>query len=429
MRITNSMLASNFLYDLNTNLNNMQTYQQQMATGNLINKASDNPLGASKVMQINVQMSENSQYSTNISNATEWMDTTDSTMQQINNVLQRINELVVSTGNASYGSTQLQSVKDEINQNVSQLSQLMNTSYGGKYIFAGTNYDTKPTGVTTDANGNTALGYIGSDGATVVTDPSSMTMASLGFSSNGTLNFTANGSPQAVTFNTTDTVASVMSKISSQTGITLAYDNTNTFTMSGTSGFSISGSTSNDSASKFLTALYGEGSISSSETASGSFISKSANTIANTNSQLEVEISQGVTVGYNVTSSEILTVPVTDSSGTTTNTDLRTILSNITNHLSSGDTKDLTGSDEVNIQAAITNISSITAKLGALENRMSSAKTENQAENTSLTTVLSNTDDIDYAEASMDFSQAQTVYQASLQVSANILQKSLIDYL
>jgi flagellar hook-associated protein 3 FlgL len=357
MRITSQMLSSNFLYDLNNNLNNMQTYQQQMASGSLISKPSDNPLGTSKVMKINSEMAENQQYSTNISDATNWINVTDSTLGEVNNVLQKVNELVVSAGNATYTTAQLQSVKDEINQNVSQLGQLMNTSYGGKYIFGGTCYSTPPTGTTvgtvTDTgtsvppdisdgtipgNGNTGLNYVNSTGTPII---------------EGTTTSQGTTTPPTTTDDTTDPQ------------------------------------------------------------------------IPKINSPLVAEISQGVTIQYNVTASEVMNF--TGANGQPTN--IATVLNNITYDLDNSNTSNLTGADLTNIQAAITNVSNVTTKVGALENRMSSAETENQAENTSLTGVLSSTDDVDYAQASMDYSQAQSVYQASLQVSSDILQKSLIDYL
>ena len=40
---------------------------------------------------------------------------------------------------------QRQAIKDEINQKVGELSQILNTSFDGKYIFGGTRGTTKPT--------------------------------------------------------------------------------------------------------------------------------------------------------------------------------------------------------------------------------------------------------------------------------------------
>lgn len=305
MRITSEMLSNSFLYDLSNNLNNMAKDQKQMATGTKISVPSDDPLGTSKVMNINSEIDQNTQYSTNISDATKTLNVTDTTLGQINNVLQRVNELLLSTGNAAYGPTQLSSVKDEINQNISNLSQLLNTNYAGKYIFGGTSYDVKPTGTTTDATTkDTSLNYVGSDGITAVLE------ANVG----------------------TDTQ------------------------------------------------------------------------VSNINSDLPVEISQGVTISSNVTAGDVMNY----GSGTS---NLRTLLSSITSHLDDAATStatsttsraDLVGSDLTGIQDAIKNVSSVTTRVGALQNRMKSASTQNEAQNTSLTEALSSVDDIDYADASMN---------------------------
>jgi flagellar hook-associated protein 3 FlgL len=356
MRVTSEMLSSNFLYDLNNSLNNMSTDQNQMATGTKISEPSDDPLGTSKVMNINTQIAQNTQYSTNITDATNNLDVTDSTLGEVTSVLQRINELLVSTGDASYGSAQLTSVNDEINQEVGQASQLLNTNYGGKYIFAGTSDDTKPTGTSTDASGNTTLNYVGSDGTTAITQSLVPT-------------------PPATTLT------------SSQV-------------------------------------------LQNSE-------------IANINSPLSTEISQGVTLSYNVTAGDVMNFTSSAPTGTGTS-NLMDLLSKITSDLSAASTTstttdattaaatsraNLVGADLTNIQDAIENVSNVTTKLGAMEDRMSSATTENQSQNTDLTQALSSVDDIDYADASMNFSQAQTVYQAALQTSAKVLQNSLLDYL
>ena len=46
-----------------------------------------------------------------------------------------------------------------------------------------------------------------------------------------------------------------------------------------------------------------------------------------------------------------------------------------------------------------------------------------------MTDILSQTEDIDFTQKTIEFSMAQTVYTASLQVSAKVLPPSLLDYL
>ncbi|MFL0251824.1 flagellar hook-associated protein FlgL [Clostridium neuense] len=329
MRVTSSMLSNNFLYDLGNNLESMSVYQRQMSSGTLINKASDDPLGASRVMQINNEMIKNKQYTTNINNANQWLSVTDTSLGQIGSVLQRINELLVSTGDPTYGDAQRQAIKEEINSNINQISQILNTTYDGKYVFGGNRGTDKPTLVTTDATSkNQQLSYASKDGVTKM-----------------------------------------------PVGATPTADETNQLGM--------------------------------------------------IKSKLSTEISDGVSVNYNFTASDVM--EFRNDAGVSK--DLRTILNNITTHLDSGDVSSLTGSDLSDIKDAIGNASGIRTEVGALENRMKSASSQNEIEISSLTQVLASTNDVDYAQVTMQYSQAQTTYLASLQTSAKILQHTLIDYL
>lgn len=166
MRILNSILSNDFLSYLSNNLQNVQKYQQQMSTGQLISEPSDDPLGTTKLLKINNELAQNTQYKSNISNAKNWLSTTDTDLGQMNSTLQRMNELLVSAGNAAYGSDEFNSIRSEINTNIGQLSQCINSSYDGKYVFGGTRNDYKPVGVKIDTNGNEKLDYVNKDGTT-----------------------------------------------------------------------------------------------------------------------------------------------------------------------------------------------------------------------------------------------------------------------
>ncbi|WP_259472635.1 flagellar hook-associated protein FlgL [Clostridium estertheticum] len=156
MRITNKMLSNNFLRDMRTNLNNLSTIQTQMATGKQINKPSDDPAKASKIMQMYSEIDANKQYNDNITNTSNWLDMTDTTLDQVGKVTIRIKELLVAAGNGGYGPDEKAAVKYEISQKVGELSQMLNTTFDGKYIFGGTNGTNKPVG-TNVVDGDTEL--------------------------------------------------------------------------------------------------------------------------------------------------------------------------------------------------------------------------------------------------------------------------------
>jgi flagellar hook-associated protein 3 FlgL len=69
------------------------------------------------------------------------------------------------------------------------------------------------------------------------------------------------------------------------------------------------------------------------------------------------------------------------------------------------------------------------ASVGATVNRLDAAHSRLEANNVASTDLLSDTEDVDFAQATINYSTAQTVYQASLAVGAKIIQPSLLDFL
>ena len=69
------------------------------------------------------------------------------------------------------------------------------------------------------------------------------------------------------------------------------------------------------------------------------------------------------------------------------------------------------------------------ATAGARASRLEDAKTSQQAQQTSYESLLSQLEDTDMPSAITEMTKRQTTYQASLAVSAKVMQTSLIDYL
>lgn len=150
------------------------------------------------------------------------------------------------------------------------------------------------------------------------------------------------------------------------------------------------------------------------------------NYLKNMDSALSIEISQGVIMDYNVTVADIMNYP------TDKNYDVMSLLSEITNNLVSADetmSAKVIGENLDEIDKVLSNILSLRAEVGAKQNRMESAKSKNEDDSFNMTDILSRNEDIDFTEKTIQYATAQTIYQACLQVSAQILPKSLLDYL
>lgn len=110
-----------------------------------VNTAADDPVGASRLLQLGTQASMLSQYETNVTTIKATLGTTEAVMTSIGNVLQRAKELAVSAGNASYTDDDRKAVASELGSIEEQLLSLMNTQdENGKYIFAGSKGDVVP---------------------------------------------------------------------------------------------------------------------------------------------------------------------------------------------------------------------------------------------------------------------------------------------
>lgn len=159
MRITQSMLARNFLNNLNTSYSKLAKYQEQLASGKKINKLSDDPLSAMKGISYRRTVAQVKQYEDNFSEASTWIETTNDALDEANQVLQRIRELVVEGSTDTETPSDRQSIADEVEQLRDQLVDIANTKVNDKYIFNGTNTTEKP--ISTDIStfdGSTTLG-------------------------------------------------------------------------------------------------------------------------------------------------------------------------------------------------------------------------------------------------------------------------------
>lgn len=330
MRVTNRMLSNNYLRDMRTNLYNMSKVQTQLTTGKEISKPSDNPFKVARSMQLYTDIASNKQYNENIKDTINWLDSTDTALGQVNDSLQRVRELMISAGNAAYGSDERKAIKDEINEKVSEISQILNTNFDGRYLFGGNKTTSKPVTVTEDLiTGNNVLNFSGKDGEPLPLN---------------------SGNPN----------------INSQIDM-------------------IKG-------------------------------------------KMSTEISQGVSMEYNVSASDILMF----RSDKGKNINVMELLSNITKNLESEDATEsskITGENLEDLTAAMGNLTKIMSEVGAKQNRMESAKSKNEDENFNMTELLSKTEDIDLTEKLMQYSMMQTVYMASLQTSSKVIQPSLIDFL
>ena len=159
MRITNASMVRSHLYDTQNNLTNMSKINQQISTGKVINTVSDDPHKAIRIMNMNNEIKYTEKYNSNIDETVGWMNTTDGALESTGNLLNEIKETILKVGNGTYSQNEMKSLNADINEKIKQLADTLNSTYGGKYLFAGTNVDDAPITVIENPDGTVKLEF------------------------------------------------------------------------------------------------------------------------------------------------------------------------------------------------------------------------------------------------------------------------------
>lgn len=138
MRVTQSMLSSNMLRNLNTSNSKMGKLQEQLSSGSKLTRPSDDPVASVKGMGYRTTLEKNSQFTRNINEVNSWLDASDDALGQVGSALQRVQELVTQAANDTNTDEDRGKIKIEIDQIRQQLRDVANTQIGDSYIFSGT---------------------------------------------------------------------------------------------------------------------------------------------------------------------------------------------------------------------------------------------------------------------------------------------------
>lgn len=141
MRITNSMMVSSLMMNLEKNLARMSRKQDEMASGKSVIRASDNPIEASKILKYKTDISELDQFARNTNDALSWLEITESSISDTGTVLQRLRELSVQGANGTNTAEDTQKIAKEAENLRKQLISNGNFNFAGRYIFSGTQTD------------------------------------------------------------------------------------------------------------------------------------------------------------------------------------------------------------------------------------------------------------------------------------------------
>jgi len=137
MRVTQQMLHQNSVRHMNQNLSRLEKTNNQVSTGKLLHKPSDDPNGVSKAMNLKSALAANEQYERNTNEATLWLDETDQTINDMVNVMQRVRELAVQGSTDTLSDADKAIIATEVDELTEQIRTFANSTVNGNSLFNG----------------------------------------------------------------------------------------------------------------------------------------------------------------------------------------------------------------------------------------------------------------------------------------------------
>jgi flagellar hook-associated protein 3 FlgL len=433
MRITNTMMTNSMLLSINKNRATMAKYEEQLSSGKQIQKPSDDPIVAARALKFRTNVSEIEQYTTNVSDATSWIEVTEQAISNTTDIMQRISELAVQGSTGTLSTENRVAIISEIEQLKEQIVSEGNASYAGRYIFAG--YQT-----------DKSLSYL-EDSSEAYEITENLTSSSI------------------------ETVDRVYGdEIHEVSRIRLGYSNIEEAATAGTiSGFTVIALDSTSTAPS--TEAYAPESTSPPTVHflkdTGELIFNTADIASipaeidftyqkssfekgdlrpdhyfnSTNLTTNVEYTKDEeAMEYQVSYSQNMQVNVMGYDVITSDLvrDLEELI-NATNAISYDDStsdtlkQDLLSSEFSKlidkIDGHLENNSNVTSTLGGKINRLDLTLERLTADNLNFTSLLSENEDVDMAETLIKFSSQEVVYNAALSASSKIIQPTLLDFL
>jgi flagellar hook-associated protein 3 FlgL len=391
----NSALSQ--MQDLQAAMNKTQT---QLGTGSRLQSAADDPAAMVQVNQLNTELSASTQYVTNGNSASANLKLEEQGLTDATNTLQSARDLAVEANNAALTPAQRQDIATQLQQQLQDLMSIGNQRDStGNYLFAGTASGTVPFA----QNGN-SIAYAGA-------------------SSVNQIQIAANQRISAG-----DTGASVFMNVPAGNG-TFTTANAATNTGSGSIG---TGTVTNPAG--WVPDTYTISFISPTQYQ----ITNSSGTVvpSGTPPVTPATFKPGDTISFNGIQVAITGTPAaTDtftvakagtSSAFSTLSGLITTLNSTTLNPAQLATQVSTALEQ--IDGAITNMSNVSASVGARLNSITSTQSSAQTSQVSLKTSISDLSATDYAAAVTDLNTEELALKAAQQSYASIAQLSLFNF-
>lgn len=150
MRVTDLNRYNAIAAGLSQAAGRMLTLQEEISSGKKVNKPSDDPVGMAQILGYRSDLSAISQYGKNMNQGNAFLSTTESALNDMENLLSSAKQIAVAQSSATATATSRSTAAAQVQNLYSQALAIANTKLGDQYVFAGFKTSTAPF----DSSGN-----------------------------------------------------------------------------------------------------------------------------------------------------------------------------------------------------------------------------------------------------------------------------------
>jgi len=389
MRVTQNMKfhsAINNLYSSQIQYNDLM---EKLATLKKVNRASDDPMAATKIIDIRQNMTAIAQYGRNIDNCNAWISATESKLSNAHDLLVQAQGIAVGQATATATPETRMIASQTVQSIIDEMAGLANTKLGERYLFSGSRHDVAPFSKSFTAADNVFQGAVLSSGAYTGTVNKSyvLKVTNGGAPAAATCQYSTDGGK---TWNGSD-LSLAGGSVNFGEGVSLTFDDPG-----GTETFG-----TND---VFHVNALAEGHYNGNS------------------EELSVAIDRGTSITYNIIGAKAFTA--SGSSGV----DIFKTLADLKDALSGNDVQGISGQLD-HLTKAQTQITLSQSLCGTKANHIEMVKNNSVELNIKLTSLLSDAQDADLAEIATRLSMKEVALQASYAMAGRIGNMTILNFL
>jgi len=144
MRVSTIQIAESSLLGVTEAFSRFDDAQRRVNTGKQVQKPSDDPSGVAQSLNFRERLSEIDQFGRTMDQAKGFLATSESALDSVSALLRQARTIAVQGGSDNNSQETFQALAGQIQNIITQIGNIGNTSYGSRYVFAGQRTNAPP---------------------------------------------------------------------------------------------------------------------------------------------------------------------------------------------------------------------------------------------------------------------------------------------